>query len=244
MIEFDEKELEELIEFALNGSDSPNPLVKNGIHLGIAESEVLSILHESLSKRFIESEVNDIFQEVRGELNASRFRISLKELHTVTKNCKKCNIGASAELPKWNIDNPDIAVVIDSPSIPSDAINLMLDTFKEAGLSSQQMCLTYVNRCPVQRKYEPQEIINCTPFLHSELIAINPKLILCLGSTPATALFGATTKSIKDIRNQITWIGSWPVMVTYSPMYILRSGDSAHQHFISDILTSKKFIES
>lgn len=244
MDEFDEKELEDLINYALGISDNTNPMVKSGIHLGISESETLSILHESLSKRFIESEVNDIFQEVRGRLNDSRFRLILKDIHTVTRNCNKCQIPSIAELPKWNIENPEIVIVIDSPSLPSDAVAVMLDAFKHAGLSSDQLCLTYVNRCPVQRKYEPQEVLNCSSYLHAEITALNPKLILCLGGTPATAIFGAPPKSLKDFRGQVTWIGSWPIMVTYSPMYVLRAGESALNNFITDIITSKQFIDS
>lgn len=244
MEEFNELELEKLVEHALSSSDSANPLVSSGIHLGIAESRALSILHNSLSKRFIESNLNDVFQEVRGEINSSAFRISLNEIHTVTKNCRKCNIESSAELPKWNVENPDIVVVIDSPNLPADAISVMLSAFKLAGLSSQQLCLTYVNRCPVPRKYEPQEVINCTKYLHSEIFALNPKLVLCMGGLPATAIFGSPPNSIKDIRGEITWLGSWPIMTTYSPMYVLRSGESAQQAFNNDIQSSQSFISS
>lgn len=242
--EFNEEELDKLIEYALGKSESANPFVSSGLHLGLAESETLSKLHNSLSKRFVESEVNDIFQEVRGELNNSTFRLDLKSIHTVARNCNKCSISAQAELPKWNLQNPDIVVVIDSPSLPSEAIAVMLNAFKNAGLSSDQLCLTYVNRCPAQRKYEPQEVMNCTPYLHSELIAFNPKLILCLGGTPTTAVFGAPAKSLKDFRGQVTWLGSWPIMATYSPMYVLRAGESAQQAFVNDIITSRNFINS
>jgi len=239
--EFDEVELDKLIQEALTQSDSTNPLSPN-VHLGISDSHILSILHNSLSKRFIESEVNDIFQEVRGEINSSTFRISLKDVHTVTKNCKKCDIESSAELPKWNVENPDIVVVIDSPSLPQEAIQLMLEAFKQADLSSKQLCLTYVNRCPVKRKYDNQEIINCSRYLHSEIISLNPKLILCLGAVPTTAIFGAPPSTLKDFRGEVAWIGNWPIMVTYSPMYVLKAGDHAQQAFISDIRSSKSFI--
>lgn len=242
--EFDEEELDKLIAYALGQSEAANPFVNSGLHLGIAESEILFKLHETLSKRFSESEVNDIFQEVRGEINKSTFKLDLKSIHTIAKNCNKCAISATAELPKWNIQDPDIVVVIDSPSLPQDAVSLMLNSFKEIGLSSNQLCLTYVNRCPVQRKYEPQEVLNCSPYLHSELLALNPKLILCLGGTPTAALFGAAAKSLKDFRGEITWLGNWPIMVTYSPMYVLRSGESVQQAFVNDIITSKNFINS
>lgn len=244
MDEFNQEELDAIIELALSDSNGTKNPIGGSYHLGISESEILSILHDCLSKRFIESELNEVFQEVRGKINSSTFKLKLNEIHTATRNCNKCDISAQAELPKWNVQNPDIAVVIDSPSLPSDAVAVMLNAFKETGLSSDQLCLTYVNRCPAHRKYDPQEVMNCLPYLHKELFALNPKLILCLGGTPTAAVFGAPAKSLKDFRGEITWIGNWPVMVTYSPMYILRAGESAQQAFVNDIITSKNFIES
>lgn len=241
MEEFSEEEVEQIIQKALSETDSANPMVPNGIHLGIGEPDILSEIHERLSKKIIESELNEIFADVRGEINSSRYRISLKEIHTITRNCKKCSIESTAELPKWNVENPDVAVVIDSPNLPQEGISVMLEAFKNAGFKSEQLCLTYVNRCPVQRKYEPQEVQNCAPYLHTELVCMNPKLIICLGSIPAASLFGEAIK-IKDYRGDITWLGSWPIMPTYSPLYVLRSGEAAKNMLFNDIQTAKNFV--
>lgn len=241
MEEFSEEELEQLIQKALSENSSANPLVPSGLHLGISDNQIMSFLHDRLSKRFIESEINDIFRDVRGDINSSTFRLSLKDIHTITRNCRKCSVSSSAELPKWNVENPDVAVIIDSPNMPQEGVSLMLDAFKKAGFKSDQLCLTYVNRCPVQRKYEPQEVQNCVPYLHSELICLNPKLILCLGSMPSASIFGDNVK-LKDYRGSITWLGNWPIMVTYSPLYVLRSGGLSQESFYNDIQSSFSFI--
>jgi DNA polymerase len=203
-------------------------------------------LHEKLSSRFIESQVLDIFQEAKKDLIKRKISLNLNNLHTVTRNCRKCEISSTAELPKWNIENPDIVVVIDSPNLNQEAISIMIDAFTKAGIQSQQLCLTYVNRCPVKRKYEQEEIFNCSPYLHTEIQILNPKLIMTLGAVPTSCMFGNSIK-ITDLRGSIRWIGYWPILPTYSPSYIaytsqIETNLSAKDNFYKDILQAKKFI--
>ena len=238
MEEFSEQELKDLIDHALaakksDKSNSPK------IYLGLGETDLLESIHQRLSKRVIESDLNTIFRDLRSDILSRKISTSRKDLHTVTLNCKKCEIDSSAELPKWNVDNPDVVVVIDSPSLPADAVNLMVNTFKKIGFSSDQLCLTYVNRCPVRRKYEPSEVINCSQYLHLELQILNPKLIFCLGATPLSVLFGTDIK-IKDIRGKLLWLGYWPIIDTYSPMYTLKSELS--DVFESDVIQAYNFV--
>jgi len=243
MEEFSEEELQQLIDTALSENDSPNPFVPQGPRLGLGESQMMSSLHERLSKRFIESEINDIFRDVRKDINTSTFNLTLRDIHTVTKNCRKCQVDSTAELPKWNLDNPDIVVIIDAPNLPQEGVSVMLNAFKEAGLKSDQLCLTYVNRCPVQRKYEYQEVQNCANYLHNEIVCLNPKLILGLGLLPGTILFGDNIK-LKDYRGSVTWLGNWPILLTYSPLYVLRSGENAQDTFNNDIKQAFNYIQT
>jgi len=246
MEHFDEDELQKLIDEALSDNkDKQHPFGGSGSYLGLAETDLMSSLHERFSKRMIESDVNEIFRDARTDILSRKISTSLKDLHTVTKNCRKCTVDSSPELPKWNVENPDIAIVVESPAISPEAISLMVNGFKKAGLNSQQLCLTYVNRCPVKRKYENQEIINCSSYLHLELQLLNPKLILCLGGLPASVLFGTNIK-MKDVRGNVMWLGYWPVLSTYSPMYVLKSSsfdqNSITDHFENDLLNAYNFL--
>lgn len=248
MEQFDEGELQKLIDEALSqNTDKQHPFGGSGSYLGLAETDLLSSLHERFSKRLIESEVNDIFRDSRTDILSRKISTNLKDLHTVTKNCRKCTVDSNSELPKWNVENPDIVIVVESPSIPPEAITVMVNAFKKAGLNSQQLCLTYVNRCPVRRKYENEEIINCSPYLHLELQLLNPKLILCLGGLPASVIFGTNIK-MKDVRGSVTWLGYWPILTTYSPMYVLKSSsfdqNSIAEHFENDILNAYNFLHN
>ena len=242
MEQFDEGELQKLIDEALSqNTEKQHPFGGSGSYLGLAETDLLSSLHERFSKRLIESEVNDIFRDSRIDILSRKISTNLKDLHTVTKNCRKCTVDSNSELPKWNVENPDIVIVIESPSIPPEAITLMVDAFKKAGLTSQQLCLTYVNRCPVKRKFTNQEIFNCSPYLHTEIQLLNPKLIVTLGSLPAYTLFGSEIK-IKEYRGNINWLGYWPIITTYSPAYALKAGQSVSDHLLSDIKTAHTFV--
>lgn len=242
MEEFDEKQIQQLIEEALseNLSQQPKP------HLGLGETDLLEIIFNRLSKKIIESDLADLFCDIRTDLVSRKISLDLKELHSVTKNCKKCNIDSSAELPKWNVENPDVLVIVESPNMTTESVNLMVNSFKNVGFSSQNLCLTYVNRCPVKRKYENKEIINCSPYLHTEIQLLNPKLIVCLGGLPSSILFGTELK-IKNIHGRIQWLGYWPILTTYSPMYVLKSNSldqatSINEQFNNDILQAFNFV--
>lgn len=241
MEEFDELELQKLIDNALANNSSPHPFGGSTTHLGFAETDILSFVYSRLENKLPLSEVSEIFRDVRVDLLSRKFSASLTDLHTVTKNCRKCSLQSTPELPKWNVENPDVVVIIDSPSISSEATNYMVSAFKESGFSSDQLCLTYVNRCPVRRKYEEQEVINCSPYLHAEVQMLNPKLVLCLGATPSSVLFGSSMK-ISEMRANILWLGHWPILLTYSPMYVLKSGSSTSEQFKADIQQAYQFV--
>lgn len=240
MEEFDESLLNQLIKEALRDDDSRHPFAS--FHLGLEETDMLSFLHERFSKKIIESEVNEIFMEMRDFILSRRISTSLKDLHTVTKNCDKCKLGSNPELPKWNVKDPLIAIVVESPSMPQESISLLVESAKNAGLTSSELCLTYVNRCPIRRKFENQEIINCSPYLHSELQLLNPKLIVPLGGLAASVLFGAEIK-MKDYRGFVSWLGYWPILPTFSPAYALKSGDSSIDMFRKDFQQAADFVK-
>lgn len=247
MQEFDEELLNSLIEEALSEKPTSHPFGKSSAHIGLAETDLMQSLFERLSKRFTETYLIDVFQDLRTDILSRKISLTLKDVHTVTKNCKKCNIDSNAELPKWNVENPDIVVVVESPNLSSEAVSLMVNAFKKSGLTSEQLCLTYVTRCPVKRKYENSEIINCAPYLHQEIQLMNPKLIVCLGGLPASVIYGTDVK-IKSIRGQIQWLGYWPILTTYSPAYVLKSNtfeeDSGAitEQFSNDIFQAYNFV--
>ncbi len=60
-----------------------------------------------------------------------------------------------------------------------------------------------------------------TPFLHREILAINPKVIISLGNTPTKALLN-TKKAISQIRGEFYDYNGIKLMPTFNPAYLLR----------------------
>jgi uracil-DNA glycosylase family 4 len=243
MEEFNELELQKLIDFALSNTDSSHPFGNSGTYLGLAETDILSLVYSRLENKMAISQMAELFHDIRNDILSRKISTNIRDLHTITKNCDKCKLNSTPELPKWNVKDPDVVIILESPSVSPEAITLMIDAFKSAGFNSDQLCLTYVNRCPIRRKFENQEVTNCSPYLHLELQLLNPKLIICLGGLPSSVLFGTQIK-IKDVRSSITWLGYWPIVSTYSPMYVLKSGGNIPNQFCADIKQAYDFVAS
>lgn len=242
MEEFSEESLNSLIKEALKqkGSDQSHPFAS--MHIGFGESDLLSILANRLSDYLPDSSIVSLMQEVRTDLVARKSRLTIKDLHTVVKNCKKCTFNTVPELPKWNSKNPDVVIVIESPSMDSQSIGFLVDKVKLVGFKSDQLCLTYVNRCPKSSKYEDKEVLNCSPYLHSELQLLSPKIIVTMGVLPSSVVFGTEVK-IKDYRGKLMWMGYWPIMPMYSPSYATKS-ESLTEHFVADLSQVYKYINN
>ena len=243
--EFNEEDLQKIISEALDtnqGSDSIFRKASSKTYLGFMETELIENLHNKLSGAVPDSLLTEIYKELRTDILSRKNGLSILDLHTATKNCRKCDLGGLIpELPKWNVTNPDVVFIVESPSMSSEAVELLLRSLKSSGFESSKVCLTYVNRCPAKKKFSEAEIANCIPYLHSEIQLFNPKLIVPLGLLPLVSLLGCEAK-IKDYRGNILWLGYWPVLPTYSPMYAIKSGKSQTDQFISDIQTAHTFI--
>jgi uracil-DNA glycosylase, family 4 len=60
-----------------------------------------------------------------------------------------------------------------------------------------------------------------TPFLFREVEAVNPEIVIAIGSTPTKALL-KTKKPISQVRGQIEEVNGRMVMPTFNPAYLLR----------------------
>ena len=92
------------------------------------------------------------------------------------------------------------------------------------GLRREDVYIANVVKCrpPENRTPEKDESATCMPFLLRQLGAIEPKVIVCLGSCAAQALLG-TTKSISTVRGQWFDFRGAKLIPTYHPAYLLRN---------------------
>ena len=67
-----------------------------------------------------------------------------------------------------------------------------------------------------------EEMRTCIPYLEEQIALLAPKVIVCLGATAVLGLLGL--KGISRLRGQWQTYRGIPVMPTYHPSYLLRSG--------------------
>jgi DNA polymerase len=104
----------------------------------------------------------------------------------------------------------------------------LLDKMIEAmGLSREQVYIANVVKCrpPGNRDPEPDEVSACSPFLHRQVAAIQPKIIVALGKFAAQTLLGTETP-ITRLRGEFQTYRGVKLMPTFHPSYLLRNPSS------------------
>jgi uracil-DNA glycosylase len=77
-------------------------------------------------------------------------------------------------------------------------------------------------RPPGNRNPSPDEILNCYPFVESQLETLRPKYIVCLGAIAARSLLKRDTP-VGQMRGRFYQYRGARVLVTYHPSYLLRN---------------------
>lgn len=124
-----------------------------------------------------------------------------------------------------------VVVVGESPGLP-DADSekpfmgpvgqLLEKILKAIGLEREECYLTNVVKFISQGDEITPDILKFfIPYLHREMLAIKPKIIISLGNTPTKALLN-TKKAISQIRGEFYDYQGIKLMPTFNPAYILR----------------------
>jgi DNA polymerase len=128
-------------------------------------------------------------------------------------------------------EKADVAIVGESPGLP-DADSekpfmgpvgeLLTKILGAVGIKREDVYLTNVVKfISTGDEITPEILSFSTPFLHRELAALHPKVIIALGNTPAKALLN-TKKSITQIRGEFYDYFDMKLMPTFNPAYLLR----------------------
>lgn len=240
---YDSQEVSDILSDAL-GSSAPQQSEDIGHSaLSFGDMTVFSSLYEILSKYLHSADLQVVMDELRQDLHAGFTGTSLKNLHSLSLNCRKCpNLTHPASLPSWNLKDPDILFVMESPSLSQDDFDYLITCAKEAGLRSRNLALTYLNRCSSPSgKYTDVENQNCFGFLASEIEILKPKLVLGFGLSVACSLLHSPVK-LGEERGKVIWMGPWAVICTWAPGYALRSKGVAAEQFRMDIATAFQYV--
>jgi DNA polymerase len=160
---------------------------------------------------------------------------TLERISADLGDCTRCKLHRHRNKIVFGAGNPraELVFVGEGPGHDEDmqgipfvgrAGKLLTQMIEAMGLTRDQVYIANVVKCrpPENRQPEKDEVATCMPFLLRQLAAINPKVIVCLGSTATQALLG-TTKSISTFRGQWLEFRGARLMATYHPAYLLRN---------------------
>jgi DNA polymerase len=119
----------------------------------------------------------------------------------------------------------------------------------EAGIDREKV---YVTNAVKHFKWEPRgkrrihqtansrDIAACRPWLEEELRRINPRVLVCLGSTAATTIFGTGVRVLRDRGHIRESRFASQTMITFHPSALLRTPDEEmraqqYKQFVSDL---------
>jgi DNA polymerase len=150
--------------------------------------------------------------------------------------CTRCGLAATRTNVAFARGNPaaKLCFVGEGPGADEDATGVpfvgragqLLDRMIGAmGLDPAKdvyVCNIVKCRPPDNRTPEAGEIEACIPYLHEQLAAIEPRVIVALGNTAVASLLG-TKLGITKVRGQWKlYRGKVPVMPTFHPSFLLR----------------------
>lgn len=161
---------------------------------------------------------------------------SLSTIQTEASACTKCALSSTRRNVVFSRGNPasKLFFIGEAPGADEDAQGIpfvgragqLLDKMIGAmGLDPHNdVYVANILKCrpPNNRRPEPAEVETCIPYLHEQIQAVDPRVIVALGNTAVSALLG-TTLGITKVRGQWKlYRGRIPVMPTYHPSYLLR----------------------
>lgn len=218
--DFDPDALHRMIDDVLGEGDHlPPPPASSRLPFGLGDSKLFEELHELLPKYMHAADGQVVLDELRSRYFEGLHKVSLQEMHTITKHCRRCpEVEPAPQLPQGNLAHPDVVFV--GENLATTNTEYLYEVSGKVGFSLRHTAVTAVTRCPIPgRQPNNLEIENCTNYLFTELQVLLPKLIVPMGNT-ASSVFLGTIKITED-HGRIFWIGPWAVMPIMAPSHVL-----------------------
>ena len=150
-------------------------------------------------------------------------------------DCTRCKLHAGRTNLVFGVGNPEARLMFvgEGPGADEDeqgepfvgrAGQLLTQIIKAMGFGREDVYIANVVKCrpPGNRNPEPDEIEQCSPFLHAQIAAIKPAVIVALGKFAAQTLLQTETP-ITRLRGHFHRVGDAEVMPTFHPSYLLRN---------------------
>ncbi|HUF93255.1 MAG TPA: uracil-DNA glycosylase [Candidatus Limnocylindria bacterium] len=173
---------------------------------------------------------------------------ALREQEERRQGCRACKLCDGRNSIVFGSGNPqaDLVVIGEGPGADEDAQGLpfvgragqlltkMLDAV-HLSRDDVYICNTVKCRPPGNRNPEPDELAACAPFLAEQLAAIQPKVILALGSVATQALL-KTKETIGRLRGRLHPYGDAVLVPTFHPAFLLRNPGQEYKRLAWDDL--------
>lgn len=160
---------------------------------------------------------------------------TLPQIREHLGDCTRCKLHKTRNSIVFGDGNPkaELVFVGEGPGHDEDmqglpfvgrAGKLLTQMIEAMGLQRKDVYIANVVKCrpPENRQPEKDEVAECSPFLLRQLDSINPKVIVCLGSTAAQCLL-ETNRGISQFRGQWLEYRGRKLLATYHPAYLLRN---------------------
>jgi uracil-DNA glycosylase len=102
------------------------------------------------------------------------------------------------------------------------------------------ICNVLKCRPPDNRDPQPDEVARCAPFLHRQLDAIQPKVIVGLGKFAVNNLLG-TDGPLGQARGRAHRLQNCVLVATYHPAYLLRNPDDKRKTMADMMLVRSEY---
>ena len=178
-------------------------------------------------------------KEVTSDTNLPASFESLEHIRKNLGDCQRCKLGATRKNLVFGAGNPKARLVFvgEGPGADEDArgepfvgdagkiLNRIIAAME---LKREDVYICNVVKCrpPQNRPPESDEVIACSPFLLRQLQAVKPEAIVALGTSAAQALL-QTKVAISKLRSKFHDFNGIPLMPTYHPSYLLRTGGNS-----------------
>lgn len=168
---------------------------------------------------------------------------TLPELRAAVESFDGCSLKKMANKTVFCDGNPETRVMLigeapgadeDTQGIPFCGMSgqLLDKVLKSIGLDRKTgfyITNTIFWRPPGNRKPTPEELAICEPFLEKHIALVNPKILLLVGATAVTGIL-KNNEPMGKLRGKVFHYNNRymqnnvPVMVTYHPSFLMRSG--------------------
>ena len=167
--------------------------------------------------------------------DAASKKQTLEEIREEIGDCTRCKLHEGRTNIVFGEGNPKARLVFvgEGPGRDEDiqgqpfvgrAGQLLSKIINAMGLKRSDVYICNVVKCrpPANRTPEQDEIATCQQFLIKQLRAIDPEVIVCLGSVAAQSVLNTKVK-LGELRGNFHTYGRARLMVTYHPAALLRN---------------------